>query len=215
VTLFIIKHSWEFLTLPALPARAASKCGGVFHLLRSREVAIGMAAVATLFAGRFALFTYVRPFLETVTRVGPSMLSLFLLLIGVAGLVGSLLIGPLLRTRLSATLLGPPVGMAALALALVAMGASPVLAAVLLTLWGLISTPSSAAWWTWLSRTLPEDAEAGGGLMVAVIQLAITLGAALGGLLVDASGYSAAFAVGAAILCASAVLTVVGARAKA
>jgi predicted MFS family arabinose efflux permease len=132
-----------------------------------------MAAVAALFAGRFALFTSVRPFLETVTRVGPSVLSLFHLLIGAAGLVGSVLIGSVLRTRLQAGLLVPPLAMAALAVGLIALGAWPVFTAVLLGLWRLISTPSPTAWWIWLSRTLPDDAEAGGGLMVAAIQLAI------------------------------------------
>jgi predicted MFS family arabinose efflux permease len=215
VPLGALTFAWQYLSLPTLPPISAPRRSSVFRVLRHPKIAIGMAAVAALFAGRFALFTYVRPFLETVTKVSPSTLSLFLLLIGAAGLVGSLLIGSMLKTRLQATLLGPPLAMAALAIGLIGLGASPVATAVLLALWGLISTPSSAAWWTWLSRALPEDAEAGGGLMVAVIQLAITLGAALGGLLVDASGYSAAFGAGAAILCASAILTVVGARAKA
>jgi predicted MFS family arabinose efflux permease len=31
-------------------------------------------------------------------------------------------------------------------------------------------------WWNWIAQALPEDAEAGGGLMVAVIQLTIALG---------------------------------------
>ena len=215
VPLGVLTFAWEYLTLPALPPVAAPRAGGVFGVLRRPRVAIGMAAVAALFAGRFALFTYLRPFLETVTQVGPGMLSLFLLLIGGAGLVGSVLIGPLLRTRLRIALVGPPLAMAALAVGLILLGASPVVTAGLLVLWGLISTPSSAAWWTWLSRTLPEDAEAGGGLMVAVIQLAITLGAALGGGLVDASGYPAAFAAGAVILLASAVLTAAAARTRA
>lgn len=186
----------------------------MFSVLRVPQVAIGMAAVAALFAGRFALFTYLRPFLENVTRIGPAILSLFLLLIGLAGLVGSILIGPMLKRRLQATLVGPPLAMAGLAVGLIVLGASPVITAGLLLLWGLISTPSSAAWWTWLSQTLPEDAEAGGGLMVAVIQLAITLGAALGGMLVDASGYAAAFAAGAAILLSSAALTAFASRSR-
>jgi predicted MFS family arabinose efflux permease len=215
VPLGVLTFAWQYLTLPALPQISTPRASGVFGVLRRPRVAIGMVAVAALFAGRFALFTYLRPFLETVTQVGPAMLSLFLLLIGGAGLVGSILIGSLLRTRLQIALVGPPLAMAALAVGLIVLGASPVVAAGLLVLWGLISTPSSAAWWTWLSRTLPEDAEAGGGLMVAVIQLAITLGAALGGGLVDASGYAAAFAAGAVILLASAALTAVAARTKA
>src|SRR5205085_6318950 len=120
VPLGALTLAWQYLSLPALPATSAPRASGVFRVLRSPKVAIGMAAVAALFAGRFALFTYVRPFLETVTKVGPGMLSLFLLLIGVAGLAGSVLIGPMLKTRLQATLVGPPLIMAALAVGLVA-----------------------------------------------------------------------------------------------
>lgn len=57
-----------------------------------------------------------------------------------------------------------------------------------------------------MSRALPDEAEAGGGLLVAVVQLAIALGATLGGLAYDASGYRATFTVSAAALCASAVV---------
>lgn len=211
VPLGVLTLAWQYLTLPALPpATAAPRASDVFRVLRRPAVAIGMVAVAALFAGRFAVFTYLRPFLETVTRVSPSTLWLFLLLIGVAGLLGSILIGGMLTKRLRLTLVGPPLAMAVLAAGLIVMGASPLLTAGVLVLWGLISTPSAAAWWTWLSKTLPDNAEAGGGLMVAVIQLAITLGAALGGLLVDTTGYAAAFAAGAAILLVSAALTFVG-----
>jgi predicted MFS family arabinose efflux permease len=215
VPLGALTLAWQFVSLPALPPQVEGPSGGVLRVLRRPKVAIGMAAVAALFAGRFALFTYVRPFLESITRVSPPTLSFILLLIGAAGLIGSILIGSLLRTRLRATLIAPPMAMAALAIALIAFGASPLAAATLLTLWGLISTPSPTAWWTWLSRTLPEDAEAGGGLMVAIIQLAITLGAALGGWLVDGRGYAAAFGASAAILGVSGWLTVISSRAEA
>jgi predicted MFS family arabinose efflux permease len=49
--------------------------------------------------------------------------------------------------------------------------------------------------------------------MVAVVQLAITAGAAGGGLLFDASGYQATFSVSAAILAASAAVAFLGSRA--
>lgn len=214
VPLGVLTLAWQFVSLPALPAAPGPRVrrGGVFSLLRRPKVAIGMAAVAALFGGRFALFTYVRPFLETVTQVSPAMLSLFLLVIGLAGLAGSVMIGPILGSHLKACLLAPPLAMAALALGLIGLGATPLATAALLGLWGLFSTPSSAAWWTWITRTLPEDAEAGGGLMVAIIQLAITLGATIGGWCVDRSGYGAVFGVAAAILGVCAVLTLIGAR---
>ena len=133
-------------------------------------------------------------------------------MLGGAGLLGTYLIGFLLRTRLYGILVAMPLAMAALAVALIGVGASPIATAVVLAAWGLISTAAPVGWWTWMSRVLPDDAEAGGGLMVAVIQLAITVGASIGGLLVDTSGYPAAFGASAAILCGSAVLAYVSAR---
>jgi predicted MFS family arabinose efflux permease len=61
---------------------------------------------------------------------------------------------------------------------------------------------------------LPDDAEAGGGLMVAVIQLSIALGSTVGGLLFDISGYRFAFIAAAVLLLASAELTLYAARAQ-
>jgi predicted MFS family arabinose efflux permease len=83
---------------------------------------------------------------------------------------------------------------------------------MLLMLWGLIGTAAPVAWWTWMSKVLPDDAEAGGGLMVAVIQLAITMGAALGGILFDGLGHQATFTASAMLLCSSALLALIAAR---
>jgi predicted MFS family arabinose efflux permease len=133
-----------------------------------------------------------------------SPLSLVLLAMGVAGLAGTALINRFIGRGLKAVLCLAPLAMAAIAVALIVAGASLVATAGLLIAWGLVGTALPVAWWTWLARTLPEDAEAGGGLMVAVIQMAITAGAAAGGLLFDAGGHAATFLVSAVLLCASA-----------
>jgi predicted MFS family arabinose efflux permease len=204
--------AWQWLTLPAMPSDRTEPRSSAFGLLRRPEAKNGMAAVALLFAGQFALFTYLRPFLENVTELSVSLLSLVLLIMGAAGLAGTCLIGRVVARSLSATLVVAPLIMAAIALGLIAAGAMPVPTAILLTLWGLIGTAVPVAWWTWLSRTLPDDAEAGGGLMVAVIQLAITLGAAGGGFLFDMAGYHATFLASALLLAASALLGLLSIR---
>ncbi len=104
---------------------------------------------------------------------------------GVTGFVGTSLIGAALRRSLYGTLVVIPALMAGIGLALTLFGGSPLTTALLLRRLGLPQHGAPVGWWTWLSRTHPQDAEAGGGLMVAVVQLAITLGATLGGLLFD------------------------------
>lgn len=212
VPLAAITFAWQWLTLPEMPSKRSARRASALGLLRNPRARAGMAAVALLFMGQFALFTYLRPFLENVTRVSVSALSLILLLMGGAGLLGTWLIGRVVAKSLSATLILAPIAMAAVALGLAAAGTLPFVTAALLGLWGLIGTALPVAWWTWLSRSLPDDAEAGGGLMVAVVQLAIALGASAGGLLFDAAGHGATFVASAALLGGSALLGLLSLR---
>ena len=176
---------WQLTSLPALPGERR-ETRSVFRLLGETKVALGMAAILFLFMGQFALFTYLRPFLEQVTHVDVSTLSLILLVIGVTGLVGTMLVGLVLKSSVFGTLIVIPLLMAGIAVSLIVFGHGLIATALLLGAWGFIGTPAPVGWGTWLSRTLPGDAEAGGGLMVATIQFAITLGAATGGFLFDA-----------------------------
>ncbi|VVN92213.1 MFS transporter [Pseudomonas fluorescens] len=209
----VVASVWLLVSLPAMKSQSGSGTGNVFRLMKSTPVALGMAAVSVFFMGQFMLFTYLRPFLETVTQVSVSMLSLMLLVLGLAGLAGTFLIEAFLKNGLHRTLIFIPILMAVIALALVSFGSSVATTTVLLGLWGLVATAAPVGWWTWLARTLPEDAEAGGGLMVAIIQLAIASGATVGGLVFDSNGYRATFELSATLLGVAAVLAFLAARA--
>ncbi len=206
IPLALAAFAWQWSSLPPLPGDRRNTAGNPFVLLRRPEVARGMAAVMLLFMGQFAVFTYLRPFLETITGVAISTLSLMLLLMGASGLVGTYIVGLLLKARLFTYLVLIPLSMAVMALLLIAFGASATAVALLLLGWGLVGTAAPVAWGVWLSKTLPQDAEAGGGLMVATIQLAITLGAGVGGAVFDAVGWRSTFALAALLLTGSAVL---------
>ncbi len=81
----------------------------------------GHAGGQCLFMGQFMLFTYLRPFLETVTQVSVSLLSLTLLVLGMAGLAGTFLIERFSKRSLYPTLIAIPLLMALIALALVCL----------------------------------------------------------------------------------------------
>lgn len=204
--------AWQYLTLPSMPNRERSSPTAVFRLLARPQVPLGILSVGLFFAGQFALFTYLRPFLETVTGLNVSQLSLALLGLGLAGLIGTAVIGRLLKSLLYPLLVAMPLAMAAIAATLILAGHLPLVVALLLGLWGLIGTAAPVGWWTWVARVLPDHAEAGGGLMVAVIQFAITLGASVGGLLFDGLGYRATFAASAILLVLSGLAAILAAR---
>lgn len=210
----LIALVWQWISLPPMQAspRTAGS-GNVFGLFKEPLVTLGMLAVGTFFMGQFVLFTYVRPFLESVTRVDVSTLSMILLVIGIAGFIGTTLIGTFLKTGLYRSLVCIPLLMAVIGLLLIAFGGSVATVFVLLGIWGLVATAAPVGWWSWLARALPRNAEAGGGLMVAVIQLCIALGSTIGGLLFDGGGYRISFLASAALLLLAAALAFMTSRA--
>ncbi|EPA0062059.1 MFS transporter [Enterobacter cloacae] len=208
VPVAIVAFIWQCYSLPDMKGndRATSR-GTVFRLFRQMAVIAGMLACGLFFMGQFALFTYVRPFLETVTHVSDSGLSLILLTIGVSGFVGTLVIAMALNASFYLTLMAIPLLMATIAGGLILTGHNVWAVAALLGLWGMLATAAPAGWWTWIARTLPEDAEAGGGLMVAVIQLAIALGSTTGGMMFDYLGWQSTFLMSGLLLLNAAGVT--------
>jgi predicted MFS family arabinose efflux permease len=122
---------------------------------------------------------------------------------GLAGVAGTWCISRLLGTRLFSIVIVIPLVMAGIAVLLIAMGSMQLLVAILLVAWGFFGTAAPVGWGTWLARVLRDDAEAGGGLQVAIIQFAITVGAAAGGLLFDWAGWWSSFVLAAALLLGS------------
>lgn len=203
---------WQWVSLPPLPPRGRAR-RNVARLLARRQVAFGMAAILLLFMGQFTLFTYLRPFLQGVALLPVPALSLVFLLMGLGGLAGSWAIARALRRGWGGPVVAVPLALAAVALLLIpAAGHAPAVA-VLLALWGLISAGAPVAWGTWLARTLPDEAEAGGGLQVAVIQFAIMAGAAGGGAVFDGPGWQATFALAALLLAGSSLAAALALRA--
>lgn len=212
VPLGLLALVWQCVTLPPLPPQNRNASANVFSLLRRCPVALGMVSVMMLFMGQFALFTYLRPFLESVTQVSIAMLSMTFLALGLAGMAGAWSVGRFLRSRLFTILIVIPLVMAVLAIGLIAFGAAPIPVSILLVAWGFFGAAAPVGWGTWLSRTLPDDVEAGGGLQVATIQLAITGGAVIGGIFLDAIGWRGAFTFGTALLCGSSLFALAALR---
>ncbi|MFP2504821.1 MFS transporter [Buttiauxella gaviniae] len=207
VPVAIVAFIWQCFSLPNMEAdKDRQSHSAIFQLFRRPIVSIGLLACGLFFIGQFALFTFVRPFLETVPQVDISTLSLILFIIGVAGFVGTLVIGTFLKAGFYQTLVAIPLIMACISGMLMLTGHNVGVVASLLGLWGLVATAAPTGWWTWLARTLPKDAEAGGGLMVAVVQLSIALGSTAGGIVFDHSGWQSTFTLsGVFLLCAGAL----------
>ncbi|MGF6814704.1 putative MFS family arabinose efflux permease [Paraburkholderia atlantica] len=171
-----------------------------------------MLAVMLTFGGAFAVFTYFRPFFETYTHADASELSFLLLGMGLAGFAGTYGASAVVNKRLYRLMMGMPVALAGVTLALLPAGHNLWTVAILVIVWGAINAAIPVAWSTWLSKAVRDKPESGGGLMVASIQLSIMLGAELGGALIDHFSIGAAFIGGVALMLFSAIIIGSGKR---
>jgi len=196
----VICLAWQARTLPRMPAQGSGGAGAVFAVFKRPGVPLAMLAIFAVFAGQFAFFSYMRPFFENVSGFGVQGVSLLLLLFGVANCIGTSLSPVFLKTSLKLTLALGPLVLACCAAGMLLAGPSPAATVLLVAAWGFVFGTVPVGWSTWVTRELGDDAENAGGLQVAVIQLANTAGAAIGGLVLDSAGARAPIMVAGLLL---------------
>ncbi|ARS54341.1 MFS transporter [Kushneria konosiri] len=209
----VLTLMFQYATLPRMTPERPSPPGTLVSVMKRPGMMVGFVAILLVFCGHFAFFTYVRPFLEGVSHMGINALSSTLLAFGVANFVGTLAAGYLLERSLRLTLLLMPLIMGLLGWLLATLGGySMGTDALMVALWGFAFGAVPVAWSTWITRVVPDEAESGGGLIVASIQLAIALGAAAGGVVFGIGGVLAVCATASTMLLAGAALVVAGVR---
>ncbi len=206
---------FQIAALPSLPSAGTARLRTLLEVAVRPGVRIGMVCVVLVFGGHFALFTYVRPYLERMAGVGAGGLSLLLLVFGVGSFVGTFLAGLLLERTMRGTLVLVPVLIGASGLALAALHDALPAQAALVAVWGMAFGGLPVGWSTWLARAVPDQTESAGGLLVAAVQLAIAAGAAAGGLIFDRLGIAGVFVWSGALLLGAALLVGVRVRAVA
>ncbi|MHC8407529.1 MFS transporter [Pseudomonas sp. TMB3-21] len=202
----MVTLAFQSFTLPRLAPRRPARLRTVLEVLQRPGIAMGMFGCVLVHSGHFAMFTYVRPFLEGTTGIGPQGLSLMLLGFGVANFAGTLLAGKLLERHPLATLVLMPALVGVAALALVLLPASLPGQAVLLAIWGLAFGGVPVAWSNWVASAVPDQAESAGGMVVASVQSAIATGAAAGGAVFSFGGSAGVFVAAAVLMLLAALL---------
>lgn len=184
---------WHLIALPSMPAHQRQDFRALFDLLKRPYFLRGLIACMLSWGSAFSMFTYLRPFLEQVTGVDVTMLSIMLLLLGCAGFVGTWAAGRFIKGNAAPFLKLPALVMGGATIGLLLLGHSVIATGIFMAIWGATNTMFSVIWMTWMSQNADDAPEAGGSLMVAAIQASILLGAVVGGFLLDGISIQATF----------------------
>lgn len=182
--------------VPPLPPVRATRLSVLGVMLRSASTRFALLLTFLVVLAHFGTYTYVTPFLERVTHVSDGLVTAFLLLYGAAGMIGNFLGGAWVA-RYPRTVFGLAAGLiAAVTLLLPALGRWEAGAVILLIVWGVAYGAVPVASQTWFSRTAPHAPEAASVLFTASFQATISLGALVGGVVLDRTSPSAVMLLG-------------------
>ncbi|MFJ1311327.1 MFS transporter [Agrobacterium sp. P15N1-A] len=198
----LVVAALQFL-LPAIRAQKGSGLKQVPDVLRLQRVQIGLTAAVLIFVGQFAAYTYITPFLIGATGIDTGTLSMVLLGYGAAGFAGNLFGGWAAGRNFVFALAGTAFLIALSVAGLLLAGGNTLPAVAWVVAWGFGFGMLPIAMQTFLFTSAPDRLESIAALFVSIAQLAIGLGALVGGLAVDNFGVPSALWLGAA----SALLT--------
>ena len=105
-----------------------------------------------------------------------------------------------------ALVIAAPLILAVSALVLTLWGSDKIVATGVAIIWGLTFALVPVGWSTWITRSLADQAEKAGSIQVAVIQLANTCGAAIGGYALDNIGLTSPLMLSGTLMLLTALL---------
>ncbi|MEM5404695.1 MFS transporter [Paraburkholderia unamae] len=192
----------QWVSLPSLHVEHRVSTRDLLGIFGTRPARIGLIAMTLALCGQFATYTYITPFLATVSGFGGKVISLLLLGYTFIGLLGNFIGGSSAQRSVRATLIASILFIALPLAMLPALGTSRPGVLVALAVWGIAYGALPVALQMWMAQATREVREGGMALFVANFQISIALGSFIGGRIVDGFGLFNAmyFGVGLAVV---------------
>ncbi|MZE48195.1 MFS transporter [Streptomyces sp. SID5477] len=182
--------SMLLLVVPPLPADEPTRPSALTGMLRSVHTRFALVMTFLVVLAHFGAYTYVTPFLEQVTQVSAGLVTIYLLVYGAAGIAGNFLGGSAVARYPTGTFAAAALMIAGATVLLPVLGKDDLGAVALLVLWGVAYGAVPVCSQTWFAKASPDSPEASSVLFTASFQATISIGALVGGVVVDHSSPS-------------------------
>ncbi|RCS79067.1 MFS transporter [Brachybacterium alimentarium] len=172
------------------PVRSPVKVTPAMMLAASRARGVRYAIVLTslVVVAQFITYAYVSPILVARAQVPVTDIGVMLLAFGIAGLIGNFAVAPLLTRSAPWGVLVVSSGVGISLLLVLLLMHTPASALAIMPLWGLFVGAISVAIQAFVGSQAAEVIEEGTALNSAVFNVAIAVGALVGGLIIDRAG---------------------------
>ncbi len=195
VNAFVLFATWMFV--PSMPVQERQSYGEQLAVLKKSIIWVSIAAVILLNSSVFGVYSYIAEYLENVTHMSPSIISLTLFVFGGANIIGNIVAGRVLTNNPVKSILVFPLLLSVVYILLFFTGGFAITMVIITFLWGLLAGGIMANINQYLiSSSAPEAPDFANGLFISACNVGTTLGSAMGGLFISRMGTQSVVLVG-------------------
>ena len=149
---------------------------------------ISVLGVIFLNGGMYTAYSYISEFLNTLTNIFATELSIVLFIYGVASIFGNWLGAKLLNSNSKMTVLIFPVAFSILMIGLFMFSDAKIPIMILMFLWGILAGIGNDISQYWMVSAAPEAPEFANGIFLSMGNVGVTLGTTIAGAVVAGMG---------------------------
>lgn len=176
------------LFIPSMPVKERLSYGTQLRVLGKRITWHSILAVTLINGAMFGFFSYMSDYLKTVTEVTYTVISVLLLIYGLANILGNVLAGKLLSTQATRSIIVVPLALLAFYFCLFLWGEWVAVASAVLFVLGVLAGMSSNNMQYLITEAAPEAPDFANGLFLLSANLGTTVGTAVCGLFISGLG---------------------------
>lgn len=172
---------------PSLPGKEQSY-GGQVSVAKTGIFIISTLGVIFLNAGMYTSYSYISEFLNAITNIFGSELSIVLFIYGIASIAGNWIGAKLLNSNTNKTVLSFPIIFSILLLGVFTFGFMKIPTIILIALWGLLAGIGNDIAQYWMVSAAPQAPEFANGIFLSMGNVGVTIGTTIAGAVVLSMG---------------------------
>ena len=192
ILFFAIVNAMAFtatlLFIPSMPVKERLSYGTQLSILKKPIIWLAIVTIVFISSAQSSVNSYIAEYLETITNISGKTLSLVLFLFGLASLIGNLAGGKLLTKNAMKTVTSFPIVLGIAYLLSFLTGKSTGSMMITILLWGALFAIGNNISQYWITSAAPEAPDFANGLFLSGGNLGITIGTAVGGMLISGMG---------------------------
>lgn len=166
------------LFIPSMPVKEKLSYGTQLNMLKKKIIWYSIIAVTLINGALFGFFSYMSDYLRTVTEVSYSVISVLLLIYGLANIIGNVIAGKQLATNPIRSMTFIPFALFTLYICIFILGEWLAAMAVIILILGVLAGYGQNTMQYMITEAAPEAPDFANGLFLLSANLGTTVGAA-------------------------------------